>query len=298
MYAVGMLKFSTQNFSSFFYILNKIANKYNIPVMINAVSIERGDVFDWRFRKLASSLHFKNVRVITIRDGEREALILKKDYISEFNIENRIRIGLVGDPALWVREVYQYYDKPRKKRLKEGGILGICVIRLDIYNDYEGGVSRENLFDFYKRLLISLDSKGIEWELFCNGLREDYEVGVKLLNDLGYDNKYVSFNVNPNDYIKIVNRYSVVCGSRLHSCIVSYALDVPCVGLVWDNKLRSFFNKIKFSEFSVESSQLNEELVIKKILLAEQSRYDEILKTKLMNDTYNFISAFFDDLDF
>lgn len=120
-YAVGALKYSTQNFSYSFNLINRIANKHKIPVLMSAMSIEKPNPNDWRYRQLISAVNLPCVRMITTRDGIHGLERLNQYYIKRQNIVT----DYVGDPALWAPECYQI-DKN-----KDSNVIGIGLIRTE-----------------------------------------------------------------------------------------------------------------------------------------------------------------------
>ena len=235
-YAVGMLKYTTQDFSYIYELINSIAKEYNIPVMMSAMSIEKYNEKDCRCRQLVRAVNNPAVKCITTRDNEKELEILRNEYL----IENKnCYTECVADPALWTKETYQINDEPVKSDL-----IGIGLIRLGIYEDYGYNITKEQLFDLYVNIVKELDERKLNWVLFCNGMPEDYEVGLSLLKKLNLSqSKLLSRPETPKDLINMLLSFKCIMGARLHSCIASYALGIPVVDLIWDNKLRAFAKK-------------------------------------------------------
>ena len=128
------------------------------------------------------------------------------------------------------------------KQRFEGGVIGINLVRKDIHADYgEQTFTPTQLLNLYKGIIEELNKREYEWELFCNGMPEDYAVGVELLQTLGLPaNK---LRRAPHTGIDLVNnrsKYKAVFGARLHACITSVSLGVPVAGLLWDKKLHFF----------------------------------------------------------
>lgn len=236
-YAIGMLKYSTQDQSYTFELINNIAKQYNIHVMMSAMSIEKYNENDWRCRQLARAVNNPIVKCITTRDNEKELNILRNKYLTK---NKNCYTECVGDPALWTRETYQVNDEPNNSDL-----IGIGLIRLGIYEDYGYNITKEELFDLYVNIIKELEARNANWALFCNGMPEDYEVGLNLLEKLKLSqSKLLPRPQTTKDLINILLGFKCVMGVRLHSCITSYALGIPIVGLIWDNKLRAFAKKL------------------------------------------------------
>ena len=59
---VGMLKYSTQDFSYVFHLINKLATKYGKSVLMSAMSPQKADDKDWRYRQLVEAVNMPSVR--------------------------------------------------------------------------------------------------------------------------------------------------------------------------------------------------------------------------------------------
>lgn len=285
-FAIGMLKFSTQDQSYPFELINCIAKEYNIPVMMSAMSIEKYNERDWRCRQLVRAVNNPVVKCITTRDNEKELEILRNKYLTK---NKNCYIDCVGDPALWTKETYQINEESANSDL-----IGIGLIRLGIYEDYGYNITKEQLFDLYVNIIKELDERKLNWVLFCNGMPEDYEVGLRLLKKLNLpQSKLLSRPETPKDLINILLSFKCVMGARLHSCITSYALGIPVVGLIWDNKLRAFAKKIGWEKYFVEENELDAKVIVDMLERVSNCKYDNkkkiLLKNKTLNSIYQFI---------
>lgn len=284
-YCVGMLKYSTQDFSYIYNIINKIASQNNISIMMSAMSIENSNKNDWRCRQLKEAVNCSSVKFITTRDNIEELELLRSYYLYE---DSNVISRVVGDPALWTKQTYEI----REKRTTST-VIGVGLIRLNIYKDYGYNITEEELYDFYKKILLCLSEKGYNWKLFCNGMEEDYKVGERLINELSLSkDKLCARPKDANDLITLLSGFQRVLGARLHSCITSYALGIPVVGLIWDNKLRAFAKKIEHDEFFIEPENLNVEYVVDRLEAVTSKEYNLELMEELKNSTYKSIKEF------
>lgn len=144
-YALGMLKYSTQNVSYVFELINRQASKKKVSVLMNAMSIEQSDKENWRYWQLVRAVNMPCVKMITTRDGKEGVERLRKDYIRREGITT----DYVGDPALWAPECYNIIKHNQSNSPK----LGIGLVRTNIFESYKGGVSSRELYSFYKELI-------------------------------------------------------------------------------------------------------------------------------------------------
>lgn len=260
-YAVGMLKYSTQNFSYVYHCVNKIASVLNRPVLMSAMSIEKPNTEDWRFHQLIEAVNFSSVKMITTRDGQNGLDRLRNYYIQR----NNIITDFVGDPALWASQCYGI-----KHVAHNPPVIGVGLIRPSIYNDYEKGVSSDDLIILYKSLLkILMSQNTYEWYLFCNGMQCDYDLGVRLLKDCNLSSdKLLPMPGDAKKLVSLISNFDLVFGARMHACITSVSLSIPVAGLLWDNKLKFFSETMGVRNFFSESNELTGDNVYNKLMSA------------------------------
>ena len=97
------------------------------------------------------------------------------------------------------------------------------------------------------------------------------------------------------ELVSMISGFKAVFGARLHACITAFSLDVPVVGLLWDNKLRYFSETMGIEEFFCELSELDGKIIVDKIERAMSFRYDDenrqYYKRKTEESLKNFISS-------
>ena len=267
----GMLKYSSQAHGYMYSVLCRIADEMNIPVLLNAKSIQPGNPRDKRYIRLKVAIHRKNIHINT-RDGVDGVRILKEHY----NIDNT---SFVGDPALWAGEM-QTIDN-----WKTTAEVGINLIRPSIYQDYGQIVSAERIIQLYWEMCDELTRRGHRWAFFCNGMEDDYSWATELINS----NKGYSFTPpsTTKELIQTITSFNIIIGFRLHACITAVAFDVPVVGMIWDPKARFFAKSIGIDHFFVEPNQLEAshivDLVEERLSVCSINNNKEMLKNKCKN---------------
>lgn len=277
----GFLKFRTQGLNYYVEQILKIAEKNNIPVMMNGVGIEGYDETDIRCQRLKAAINKDCMKVITTRDDI--------DTLKNLYIENpKIQIARVGDPALWVPECYAL------NRTGHNNIVGVNIIRGRVYQAYGNTLSEFQLLNFYKKLIQSIEEKGWEWVLFSNGMKADQAFGAKLLKALECDNpqKMLPAPQNTMEFLKMIKEFKCVFGARLHACITSYALDVPVVGLIWSEKLQIFSEVIGKPDNFFPEEKLHIESVINAIERSFDESYDVERRNELKKLTKEYLEKF------
>lgn len=254
-FACGSFKYGTQKLWAYYSLAIDIAEKNNIPVMFNAMNIQKYDEKDWRCQFLKKQAKKSCVKMITCRDGEKGVQRLKNDY--EFS--DSIFCAGVGDVAFWMKECYKIETKEKRN------IVGINLINGNIFRRYGGNITEEQLLEIYNRCLKELDRKGISWELFTNGLEIDNKFGMKLLKRYGNTNIKIHIPTSDVELIKTISSYKMILGARLHASICAYALDIPFIGFVWDEKLLDFSTMAEIEGLFINEDELSSEEIIKRM---------------------------------
>ncbi len=277
----GFLKFRTQGLNYYVEQIIRIADKNNIPVMMNGVGIEGYSEEDIRCQKMKKMINKDCVKVITTRD---DIDILRNDYIVNPNIQ----ISRVGDPALWVSECYGI------QREESNNVVGINVIRGRIYQAYGNHLSEMQLINFYKKLILGIEKRGWEWVLFSNGMRADNVFGKRLLAALKNkaSGRMLPVYKSIGGYLEVIKEFKCVFGARLHACITAYALDVPVVGLIWNEKLQIFSEVIGKPQNFFTEEQMDVEAILDAMEKSFDDSYDKEIRNNLMNLTQEYVDKF------
>lgn len=284
--AVGMFKYSTQDFSYIYYIIAKACEKYHKPLMISAPSIEAYNPNDWRSKQLIKAANFPSVKMITTRDGAAGVNTLKNSYL----VGNRFIIDDVADPALWIPECYNI---KRNHTVNPIPYIGINVIRKGIFDDYNKSFTDEQLTQIYIELIKQIEMKGWKWALYSNGMPQDIAVINELHSTLNLSEDHILKQPkNAKEFVEMIGNFDAVFGARLHTCITSVALGVPVVGFIWDNKIRYFAETMKIQPFFLEPKNMTTKSIIQMLELAIKSKYDFKNVVYLKNKTLLSIRQF------
>lgn len=280
----GSFKYGTQRLWAYYSIAVEVAKKYNKPIMFNAMNIQKYDSASWKCRFLSEHANYKNVRLITSRDGDDGVIRLRKEY----KINKHIKCFGVGDSAYWIPECYGVL------RNTDSNVVGINLIDGDTFIRYGYNTNQNTLLKMYFEILEELDKAGVKWQLFTNGLPKDREFGEELLKLYGDSSRRIIEAKSAKNLVEIVSEFKTVFGARLHACITAYALDIPIVGFVWDEKMAkfakvagiedSFFYEEGFKEKNTVQSVIN--------MLLNGYCYDCSKREKMKQKTLDCISIF------
>lgn len=257
----GIIKFKYQKFYLFLTALIELAEENHIPLVINASGIEGYDDNDFRCQILKKSLNNDIVKSITTRD---DLVTLKRLYI---NNGNRVDVGKVADPAVYADQVYQ-------AKRKYSHVYGIGLVRGEIFKDNERNVGADKVAMLYANIIREMESRRLPYQLFTNGLSSDNEMLPLIKNKLARSDLCVIEPKASAELVETISNFTTVIAARLHANIISYALNIPSVGFVWNDKLALFGNDIGYPERFFEYNQLDAKKIVDAAVLANKKGYD------------------------
>lgn len=228
-------------------ILRLIEKTEGVSVYFNAIGILRKKPKAKNEKLLVEIFNKDIVKQVTTR-GDLAQL---KTYITQ---EKPYETKLVLDPAMWVNEAYGIEKDPEAK------VIGIGVIRPDIFKSNGNKFSPEAVKNMYKGIICELEARGYQWKLFSNGMPEDYQFAVSLLEELGLDKeRYIGKNVYTSEQlVKKIAGFRAVIAARLHANIIASSLRIPSVGLVWNDKMNLFADSIGVQGRYLEPDRLSD----------------------------------------
>jgi hypothetical protein len=267
----GLIEFTGGRFADGLYAIAKSGSKNHFKVYLNAVGVEGYDEQNPRCRELKKALQQESIASVTVRD-DINTLIGKY-----FDGKPKVPCACVADTAVWAAEVYGIQRDYLSKT------IGIGIIRKDIFIQYGGQITPEDLAVLYVNICLHYISEGISVELFTNGCEADNNFAFEIQTILSTMNRYVAVIIPKTDYelIETISRYKAVIAGRLHSCIISYSLNIPAVGLVWNSKLSLFGEMIGSpSNFIVPNSSADIDRIVNQLSFAMAQGYNQLHRTE------------------
>lgn len=266
----GLIKYKYQFLGVETAALCKACDIANIPLIINAVGIEGYDEDNAICRMIEKSLCLPSLKYISTRD---DLDTLKNGYLKH---SVSVKCEKVADPAVWASEAYNIKKNTASK------CIGVGIARAGLFKANDINISGEHIFSLYRLIVLELTKRGYEVQLFTNGLLSDNRMAEKLRDSLLVDGFEFSLNVPRNDeeLVKILSNYKGIVATRLHSCIISYSLDIPAIGLVWNDKLTFFGNNIGRPENFIKHSNFEVNYIVDQLERAMKYGYNHEIKNQ------------------
>ena len=278
-FAGGIIKCTNENFWQYMPEIIKEADKYNVPVFLSAIGVEKFYENDERSVALKAALNLPCVKGISVRD---DVETLKRDYI-----ENKdIKIYSVYDPAVWCADTYKKHlaKKPSHE------LVGLGITREKLFEDYGNPqIDRQFQLDLWKGIIQELDKRNVKWKVFTNGDTYDEIFAKEVLEFVGHGEKLTA-PLDSQALVHDISTFTSVIAGRMHSNIVSFALSVPSIGFIWNQKLRFWGEKIGYPERFIECDNLTVDNVIS---AWEKARNEGcIVKKEFKNGVYLALKDF------
>ena len=227
-----------------------------LPVIFNACGT--GPAFSRNIRKcLSNALLNPCVKLISSRDDVKR--------IEKYYLHGKKTAVETYDPALWVSDVYGIVKN------EDSDTVGLGM--MFVYNENIKKVTR-----FWTNLIRHMEKRQIRWKIFVNGDMGDVTFAKHVLASMPEltrpeEEYFAPVPEKPEELVQVIASFKSLISFRLHSHIIASVLDIPTVAMVWDNKLRFYFEKIGHGErcMTVDSDP---EAVLARLERAEAEGYD------------------------
>lgn len=274
----GLFKYSVRtNFAPIFKLIIEVAERMNIPVIFNAVGVEGvHNKEDKQFKILEKAINKNIVKMCSTRD--------RIDILEKYIHNEKTICQKVADTGVWASETLNI------KKDDDSNLIGLNLITPTRYWDYGKKITEEELITFWENIIKGLKDKGYSIKIFVNGMIDDYKFALKVMKNCGLAKDILL--ENPKDEIEMVNniaKFKGIIANRLHSCIVAYSLDIPAVGLAWNDKLLYWGEEIKAPELFFDFDRMDYNEVINSLEKAIENGYDQQYKEEFRKSIYNFL---------
>ena len=175
-------------------------------------------------------------------------------------------------------------------------VIGINVIRSGIFNVNGFDIKEDDLVNFYYEMIKRVEKDGMRWQIFTNGVESDYKLGLKVLEKLNIqptDEKIVPKPKTGQELANTISKYYGVIAGRMHAMIISTSYDIPCVGLIFNEKIKWFSRHIGAEErFFYPKDMNNYDLIYDAFKKALEEGNEKLNTKKLKQDAYNELEKF------
>lgn len=223
--------------------VSREAKRNCVPVLVFGcgVGTTREGLGAWLLRRVLT-----NSVGIVVRDAESMARV-------------RLLVGghcsptLTMDPAVLSSEVLKTPKPPSRTTIGLGILSPSVLVRHAPAQD----LGEEWWAQFWVALVLELKNRAMDCELFTNGDAEDLRfaeiVQRRLVDREGI--MPIRHAKALDDLVSTIREYKAIVAHRLHASIIAFSVATPSVGLKWDSKVSSFYDRISRTRFCVDASR-------------------------------------------
>lgn len=285
-FSCGSFKYGTQDLWAQYSVIIDFADKHNIPVMFDAMNVQKYDSSNYKCRYLKDHLNRQCVRYFTSRDGEPGVARLKKYYVEN----EKLKVLPAADPAFWIPETY------RVTRSSSSNVVGINVIAPDRFLIYGGTLKPEDVRKAYIEMLNMLSKNGYSWQLFTNGMQDDNVFAYEIANQFQLSDDRIRIPKSDIELVEMESSYKAVFGARLHSMICAYSFGIPVAGFIWDEKITHFAEMAELEDLFLNENEVSGEAMFNVLIKALQKQDNPKNRNRWKEKTKTTILDFLDSV--
>ncbi len=251
-----MFNFLYQSFYERTAVTLEIAQKYKKPVLFSAIGIEGYGETNKKCQRLKKTLNFDCVKQITTRD-DLESLLKYKE-------NPQMAVDKVADPAVFSDKIFEKFKVKKDAGSKKK--IGIFILRQNGFVDNKIPFTKEQSAALWLDLMRVLDKKGYKYELLTSGHFGDEAFLDYLIRKYNVNANKCVFNMDsPEKLVKKISSCDAIVSCRLHPSIIAFSLGVPSLGVVWNPKVKGFYQSIGCPERAYETNGISGEMIADKL---------------------------------
>ncbi len=261
--------------------ITRLADEHGVPVVLSSMGVNNMNATPENEHVLSEMLARKCFRAVSVRENPD----LFRRYAAGCDYE----IIPVCDPAVWSKYIYHSHLSKLRRPGNET-VIGINAVRGGLFGDNGKPWKLGDEMNYFNELKKLLDEAGIDYYFYTNGSFLDNNSLLYYAKENEIPPEKVILPKSTRELVETVYRFSSVAAIRMHSSIISYALDIPSVNLVWNDKIPFFYQNIHYPERAVQFDKWSAKYVFD--TLAEIGHDDHYRTDKeYMMTLYDFLYA-------
>lgn len=245
----GLFEYLYNEYQEMLNLIRELAEEMGIPVIYNAVGCV-GDYNpqDFRCTIMKKAVYADCVKYVSARDSVETV----QQYVG-----NKFKVKHVADAAVWAKEAYGITVPENRTK------IGIGLIRGNSLLGYHVAFDEEDWIKLFCCIAQELEKRGFTYEFFCNGFKDDYALGQKIIARLGKDSSFlVDRPTEPRELLNTISQYRALITCRMHSSIAAYSMGIPAVILSWNDKVDKFMQFIGYPERAVRMENFKADFIV------------------------------------
>jgi polysaccharide pyruvyl transferase WcaK-like protein len=272
----GLFGLSYLNFYKYLASIIELANQCNIPVIFSSMGINNMSVNKENESQLIELLDNECIKAISVREN--------KQIFEKYAKHRNLVIKEVCDPVCWAQYIY-------KKNLKtKTNKIGINVVRGGLFKDNGIKWTLTNELNYLNDLKNKLDELEIDYMFYTNGNFLDNNTLLYFKKEYQIPEDKIFIPDTSKQLVEIISTFDKTISIRMHSAIISYALDIPSVTLKWNDKINLFYQNINRDKSCILVDQWNIDNVLETLMSIDECYKDENYLMSLYNYLYDLFN--------
>ena len=271
----GLIGNSYLDFYKYVKEILDICTNFNKQVYFSSIGINNMDASSNEINSdLQTLLNSPCIKKISVREN--------KDFFEKYN--TNIEIREVCDPAVWVRYVYNIIPK-------YNDVIGINVVRGGLFKDNNIAWKFKAEINYLISLKEMLEKENINYVFYTNGSFLDNVALRHIVKKYKIDKKNYKLVNTSKELVETISNFKFVCSIRMHSAIISYSFGIPSINIIWNEKIKYFYQNIKREDDMFSIDDINLDKILQKIKTAKKI----IPNKKYMMSLYSYLFEIFCD---
>ena len=252
----GLFGINYMHYYDYMEEITRIADEYGVPVVLSSMGVNNMGVTPENEHLLSELLRRSCFYAVSVRENPA----LFRRYAEGCSYE----IVEVCDPAVW--SAYIYYSHLKKRRRPEGkSVVGINAVRGGLFADNGKPWKLGDEMKYMNDMRTLLEERGVDYAFYTNGSFLDNNSLLYFAKEYEIPPERIIIPQSTRELVETVYGFTSVAAIRMHSSIISYALSVPSVNLVWNDKIPFFYQNIGYPDRAVSFDDWSAEAAIKRL---------------------------------
>lgn len=251
----GLFGINYMNNYKFVEEIIRTADENGVPVVLSSIGANNMGVNSENEHLLNELLARKCFRAVSVRENP--------DMFRRYAGDADFEIVQVCDPAVWSKYVYHSHLKKLNRPSKR--FVGINTVRGGLFGDNDKPWKLVDEMNYMNEMRKKLEEDGIDYAFYTNGSFLDNNSLLYFAKEYEIPKERIIIPQSTRELVQTIYGFTSVAAVRMHSSIISYALDVPSVNLVWNDKIPFFYQNIGYPDRAISIEDWNAEDVLKRL---------------------------------
>ncbi|MBQ9901469.1 MAG: polysaccharide pyruvyl transferase family protein [Clostridia bacterium] len=275
----GLFGINYMHYYDYMEEITRMADECGVPVVLSSIGVNNMGATPENEHLLSEMLERKCFYAVSVRENP--------DLFRRYAKNCAYEIIQVCDPAVWSE--YIYHSHLVKRSRPDGKtVVGINTVRGGLFADNGKPWKLGDEMKYMNDMKMLLEERGTEYYFYTNGSFLDNNSLLYFAKEYEIPKERIIIPQSTRELVETIYGFSSVAAIRMHSSIISYALDVPSVNLVWNDKIPFFYQNIGYPDRAASFDEWSAEYALNRLLeIQDDPGYKK--DRKYMMSLYDFL---------